>query len=152
MQALTAVFAIILLLLVIFFLPDLFGSLHAVQVTTSTESGNITTTGGTTGNLTLSEELYRASISSVTGLTSTNSNDVPYAVSYSEAPQTLEVGGLEASASRILTAEYEYVNPENISNMPAVSTLLSIVIVIGLIILFVLIPGETIASIWARFR
>jgi hypothetical protein len=151
-KQLAAVFALILILLVVFFLPDIFSSLHAMQLSTTTQSGNITTTGNTTGNITLSEELYRDSISSVTGLTSTNTNDTPYAVSYSEITQALSVSGLQASSSRVLSAEYEYITPGTISNMGAVATFLSIVIVLGLLILFVVIPGGTIADLAARFR
>jgi hypothetical protein len=152
-REIAAVFAVVLLLLAVLFLPDIFSSLHLVQVSTTTESGNVTTAGGVTaGNLTLSEEMYRGAISSVSGLTSTNSNDNPYSVSYSEATQTLEVDGLQAGASRVLSAEYEFINPSNLSNMAAVATLLGVVIVLGLIILMVVVPGGAIVSVWARFR
>ena len=153
MSYITAVFALLLVLLSVLFLPQLFTSLHAVQVDTTTESSDIATGGGvTTGNLTLSEELHRAAISSVLSLESTNSNDVPFTVCYDEDTQVLVVDGLQASASRILSAEYEYVNPDNNPNMGAVATFLGILVALSLMILLVVIPSGTVADLWRRFR
>jgi len=123
-----------------------------VQVDTTTESADITTGGVTTGNLTLSEELHRAAISSVLSLESTNSNDVPFTVYYDEDTQVLGVDGLQAGASRILSAEYEYVNPDNNPGMGAVATFLGILFVLCLMILLVVIPSGTLADLWRRFR
>ena len=152
MTYITAVFALLLVLLSVLFLPQLFTSLHAVQVDTTTESADITTGGVTTGNLTLSEELHRAAISSVLSLESTNSNDVPFTVYYDEDTQVLGVDGLQAGASRILSAEYEYVNPDNNPGMGAVATFLGILFVLCLMILLVVIPSGTLADLWRRFR
>ncbi len=153
MSYVSAVFCLLILLLAIIFLPAIFISFHDVQVSAVTDSDTIATAGGvTTGNLTLSEALFDDSLSSVTGLESTNANDVPVVLSYNETTPELEIGGLEASASRVLSAEYEYVNPGNNSSLGTVLGFLGVLIALCFMVLIVAIPGGTIADIWARFR
>lgn len=71
------------------------------------ENFNVTTGAGETGdNVTLSYDLYQAATAEVQSITSDNVSDTPVANSYVEATKALEITGLAASDTRVLTVAY----------------------------------------------
>jgi hypothetical protein len=73
----------------------------------ATEAFIVATGGGvTTGNVTLSYDLFQAVTAEVTSITSTVGTDTPVATSYVEATKVLTISGLTASTSRTLTIIY----------------------------------------------
>lgn len=73
----------------------------------TSENFDVTTAAGVTGaNITLSYDLYQAATAEVQSITSDNETDTPVANSYVEATKALEVTGLVASDTRVLTVAY----------------------------------------------
>lgn len=66
-----------------------------------------TAAGVTSGNVTLTNDLFLADVGHVTAITSTNGTDTPVATTYTEATNVLLITGLLENTSRTLTIEYD---------------------------------------------
>ncbi len=142
MNYLIAAVAFIFALASFVFVPSIVDSFHETIVETQTDTGNVTTAAGeTTGNLTLSMELYKARLSSVLALDSSNGSDTPAAADYDEDAQVLEVSGLAADSSRILTADYEYDVSTDFTNSGSVISAGPTFILLALIAIIIGIPA-----------
>ncbi len=85
----------------------------------------------TSANVTLSYDLYQATLAEVQSITSTDGTDVPTWTAYVEATKKLTVGGLNDDASRTLTVHY-YAETES-DVMRVLGPFLSILIFGGLL-------------------
>lgn len=73
-----------------------------------TNVASVVTGGGvTTGDVTLSRDLFGAELSHITSVVSADPTDVPIAFSYVEATKVLTISGLQASTTRDITVVYK---------------------------------------------
>jgi hypothetical protein len=91
---------------ILIFFPMLTTGVHDVQTeqVTQTYAGIVTTTG-TTGTVTMTDEVFNDRINQVT-LSGGTTGDTMVATSLSADGKTLVVGGLATSATRGITVEY----------------------------------------------
>lgn len=153
MQYIGAVFALIFVIIAVFFLSPVSSSLHSMEYLTGTETGNVTTAAGeTAGNITLSEDVYRDAVTSITDVSSTSISDVPYASAYDTTTGNLTVSGLAASTSRLISVDYRYDNADNPVGLSSIISTTVIVIVLAFIFLLLLVPTGIVIQIWSWFR
>lgn len=153
MQYIGAVFALIFVIIAIFFLSPVSASLHSMEYLTGTNSGNISTAVSvTTGNLTLTEDVYQDALVSITALSSTNSSDTPFVTSYDASTHDLAIGGLIGNSTRVMSADYRYDNPDNPDGTSTIIAYSVLIIAFAIIIMLFLIPTGIIARVWASFR
>lgn len=120
-----------LFLLLGFFSSPINDGIKNWRTRNSTESYTVTTAAGvTSGNVTLSYDLFRDLTAEVIAISSNNTSDVPVANAYTADTNLLNVTGLEADEVRALTVNY-YADPEN-AIMLAIGGFLSIAIIGGL--------------------
>lgn len=99
---------------------------------TTTQTALVTTAGGATStNVTLTKDLYQASVAEVSSITSNDGDDTPVADTYTEATQVLLVTGLAESTTRTLTIVY-YGETDS-SVMQAIGPFLGILIIGGIL-------------------
>lgn len=104
-KVLLAIFSIFLLLGV--FRQPIIDGIKGIRADTITGESHVVTTaaGVTSANVTLSRDLYLASTSQVSSISS-NITESPAATSYTEATNVLLVSSLSAGASHLLTFAY----------------------------------------------
>lgn len=126
------------LILIINLLPD-----TVTEAVTDSYSENFNVTTGAGETSTTEELSYAHYYEDLTDLsaTSTNENDTPTVMSYDEDTYEVTVGGLEASASRILTISYVREAHQEFSGFAGFVRLLPFLAVIGLVV----------ASLWGLF-
>lgn len=101
------VFVIMAVMIALMMMPMLLSSLDEVQVDTISKTVNSTTgVGETTEDVEFAEPLYEDDTAYVDSITSDNGADTPTASSYTAATDTLTVGGLAASGTRVITIAY----------------------------------------------
>lgn len=127
-KVLLAIFALFLLLAA--FASPISDGIKGWRTNNTTQNFTITTGGGvTTANVTLSYDLYQASLPEVISLTSSQITDSPVAASYDEATKTMLISGLAASLSRTLTINYYAETTDSV--MRAIGPFLVILIIGG---------------------
>ena len=71
-----------------------------------TKVASVTTTSGTTGNITLTRELFGDNLANITSVVSSEPTDVPLASGYVYATETLTIDGLATGTTRNITVIY----------------------------------------------
>jgi len=135
---LTIVTLVIGLILAANILPD-----TVTEATTSayTENYDVDTgVGETSTSETLSYDHYYEDLTELTA-TSDNENDSPTVMSYNEDTRSTTVGGLEASASRILSIAYVREAYQQFTGFSSFIRLIPFITIVGLVI----------AAIWGLF-
>jgi len=141
MNYLIGAVAFIFALVSFIFMPWVTDSFHETIVESQADSGNVTTAAGdTSGNLTLTMPLYMERLTSVLDLESSLGTDTPISAAYDEDTQVLEVGGLTAGSSRILTVDYEYDSTTAFTNSRQVISSGPVIIMLALIVIIIGIP------------
>jgi hypothetical protein len=103
-------------------------------------TGVTTGVGVTQATVTLGYDHYYGDERNIT-ISSTNTNDTPVVVSYTEATRALVVGDLEASSSRTLTVDYYREANLQYTGFSAFLRLIPFLAIIGLVI----------AALWGLF-
>lgn len=153
MKYLAVAFSLLFAMVALSFLPAIVESFHTTITDELTDTGNITTGAGvTTGNMTLTEDLYLDRMASVLTLTSTYGSDDPVASSYDSATNGFVVSGLAASQSRIITAHYEYDSSSEFPNARQLVQSGPVIVILALLALIVAIPSGLILIGWRRMR
>ena len=153
MRYLAVAFCLLFAMIALTFLPAIVESFHTTITDELTDTGNITTGAGeTTGNMTLTEDLYLDRMASVLTLTSTYGSDDPVASSYDSTTNNFVVSGLVASQSRIITALYEYDSSSEFPNARQLSQAGPTIVILALLALLVAIPAGLILIGWKRMR
>lgn len=102
------VMAIIAVMIGIMMFPSLIDSTDSIQYDSITQAANSATgVGETTEDVVLTDPLFEDNTANVTTITSDNGADSPVASSYTSSTDTLTVGGLAASATRVLSITFE---------------------------------------------
>ena len=97
--------------------------------------------GETSTTETLSYQHYHEDLTDLDA-ESTNGNDTPLILSYNEDTYGVEVGGLEASASRVLTIDYLREGYQQYTGFSTFIRLLPFLVILGLVV----------AAIWGLFQ
>jgi len=141
MNYLIAAVAFIFALVSFIFMPWVTDSFHETIVESQTDTGNLTTAiGETSGDFVLTMPLYMERLGSVLELDSSLGTDSPSSAAYDEDTQALEVSGLTADGSRILTVEYEYDATTDFTNSRQVISSGPVIIMLALIVIIIGIP------------
>jgi len=126
-----AAIVIIFLFLGVFYQPIMDG-IKGLRTEDTTDNLLVTTAAGvTTANVTLSRELFQAALSELITLTSTNGDDTPVGIEYTESTQRLLVAGLDDDSSRTLTINYNAETDQSV--MRIIGPFLGILIFLGVI-------------------
>ena len=135
--------------LIVVCLPMIFLVMHDARVETYTQAFTGITTGAaeTTSNATLALALYDNSITSVTGISSNITGDLPTASGYNSVSKFLDISGLVVSQTRTLSIDYE-IDSTVLSEFPSASAFLSVFVY--LIIFGIL--GVIAGAIYGMFR
>ena len=98
-----------------------------------TESHGVVTTGvgGTTANLTLTQDLFLDENSEVESVTSNVTNDVPLVSTYTSATDRLLITGLVASTARTLTVVYNIPSLDNYYAVDIATRVIPLLLVLG---------------------
>lgn len=97
----------------------------------------VTTAGGvTSANVTLTKDLYQASVDQITSITSPNGSDTPVGSSYTESSKVLNIVGLADGTTRNLTLTYYGESDQSI--MRIIGPFLGFFIIGGLLVLLVM--------------
>lgn len=103
----------------------------------------VTGVGVTSGDITLHNSLYNDAVTSVDNITSTDTDDVPLAASYTTATKELAVSGLEANSTRTITVTYNTERDDySLSTIAPVTPL----------IIFICLLFSGIAMLWRSWR
>jgi len=100
------------------------------------------TSGSTTDDVVLTEDLYEDSVNSVSSITSTNGSDTPTAQTYTSATDTLTVAGLAATGTRNLTIAY---SADPLSGYTGLSSMVNF----GPLIIFLGIIVASVSALWS---
>jgi hypothetical protein len=129
-KVLLAIFALFLLFAV--FMTPISDGLKSWRTDDATQGYSVSTGAGiTTTNVTLSYDLYRASVTEVESITSNQSADSPVASVYVEVTKVLTITGLAESLTHTLTVNY-YAETDD-STMRTIGPFLSILVFGGII-------------------
>jgi len=153
MKVLALCMAWIFLLMVFPLYPAIIDSFSETITEPTTDLGNITTGAGeSTGNITLSEDLYLDRLSVISVLTSDHGPDSPVATSYDSTTNELFIGGLAASQTRDITCTYIYDDIQDFENSREVLQMGPVALVVSHIFLVIAIPALLITVSWRRMR
>lgn len=153
MKYLAIAFSLLFAMIAMVFIPAVVTSSHETITNEYTDTGNITTgVGETSGNMTLTEDLYLDRLASILTLTSTHGADNPVATSYNSTTNILIVGGLIASQTRLITCTYEYNSSDEFPNSTQVMQMVPTMVVLALLALIVGIPMGLFAIAWRKAK
>lgn len=142
MGYLVSAIAFLFVLISLVFIPAITDSMHETLVETYTDVGNITTGAAeTTGNITLTDELYRDRLTSILVLDSSLGADTVAATAYDATTRVVDLGGLAASNNRLVTIQYEYDVTDEFINTGEVIEIGPVVVILSLISLVIAIPA-----------
>jgi len=117
-----AAIAIVCVIMAFVFFPQVMRTAEEAKVREAIETHLVTTgVGETEADFAIYNELYEANLENITGISSSDENDIPVATDYNEVTQTLTVGGLEASTTRSLEVGY---NTDALADVTGVSAFL----------------------------
>lgn len=153
MRYLAVAFSLIFAIVAFTFMPSVIDSFHTTITDEITDTGNVTTGGGeTAGNMTLTEDLYMDRLGSIISLTSSYGSDDPVASAYDAETNELDIDGLAASQSRIITAVYEYDTSSEFPNARQLVQVGPTIVILSLIVLVIAIPLGLIFIAYRRLR
>ena len=129
-----SVLVIIAVMIGIQLMPMLMGSLGNLQEDPGTASKNsITGVGETTDTILFTDPLFEDNIAYVSSITSDNGGDTPAAASYTAATDTLNISGLAASGTRVLSIAYTADGLDGYTGMSDMVKLAAFIIFIALL-------------------
>lgn len=136
-------------LLLVICMPLFWDGLHDARVDRFEEAYTSVTTGAgvTTVNITLSQDLWNDSATSVKQVSSNTTGDIPTAIGYNAVSHTLTLSGLVESSTRSLLVNYEIASTSisELQSIDAFMVVIAVFIVLGVL-------GIIAAAVYGFFR
>jgi len=128
------ILSVVLIVIALLLLPIVISGSHAVVTDTITETFAATVVAATAADVVLTNDPLDDKVAWVTGITATGAGAVPVANTYTTGTNTLNITGLGAVTPQDITVTYDYEVNADYSGVNAITNLVPLLVVVGLIL------------------